>query len=130
MLDVLTSDYQFGYSYKTGSIESLVAHELGHNVHVALALKRSKIEYGKPLNLIQQQIFKNEYAKIKQEIYSVSFTHESLEDIYIKCSNELGRMTEGKPGELIAQSFGNYYYGEEKSAIASKIVKFFMKELR
>ena len=31
--------------------------------------------------------------------------------------------------ELIAQSFGNYYYGDKKSRIAKAIVEYFMKEL-
>lgn len=31
---------------------------------------------------------------------------------------------------LIAQSFGNYYYGKEKSEIAKKIVNYFRKELK
>ena len=32
--------------------------------------------------------------------------------------------------ELIAQAFGNYFYGKKKSDIAVKIVKYFKKRLK
>ena len=39
-------------------------------------------------------------------------------------------MTRDNPHELIAQSFGNYYYGLEQSPVGKKIVDYFRKELR
>ncbi len=32
--------------------------------------------------------------------------------------------------ELIAQSFGNYYYGKKRTMLAKSIVDYFMKELK
>lgn len=126
----LADDYRQGLSYNTKHIESLVAHEIGHNIHIALALKRSGVKYGKVLNPLEIVVFENEYNKILKEIYLVCFSNESFEDIQIKCVEQLGSMAYVNPTELIAQSFGNYYYGENKSAIAKSIVKYFMKGLR
>lgn len=126
----LSSDFASGWSYETNHIESLVAHEMGHAAHVSLALKRARLQYGKPLSSIECIIFEQEYRKIAQEIYVVAFTTESYDEIQAMCVNQLGRMVYANSHELIAQSFGNYYYGANKSEIAKSIVEFFKKELR
>ena len=126
----LKKDYAEGISYKTSSIGSLIAHEMGHNAHVALALKRAGIAYGKSLSSINQALFEREYNQIAQEVYRVCFSNETIGEIYSKCVGELGSMTEGNARELIAQSFGNYYFGDEKSTIAKSIVAFFRKGLK
>lgn len=126
---ILLDDFNSGLSYETDCIESLVAHEMGHAAHIAFALKRSGIEYGKPLSIIEQHIFEQEYNKIAQDIYIAAFSDESIMEIFSKCTKELGSMTTGRANELIAQSFGNYYYGKTKSAIAASIVEYFKKEL-
>ena len=38
-------------------------------------------------------------------------------------------MVEENANELIAQSFGNYYYGKTKSRVANAIVEYFKREL-
>ena len=126
----LRNDYARGFSYKTNSVESVVAHEMGHNAHIALALRRSGLEYAKPLSLLEREIFKKHYHEICFEIYGCAFSNESAFEIQGMCVSQLGSMTYNEPSELIAQSFGNYYYGEEKSDIAKSIVKYFKKELR
>lgn len=126
----LKQDYLDGISYEVKGIESLVAHEMDHNAHVALALKRAGLEYGKPFERIGLEVFKKEYYKITQEIYLTAFEDESLQQIQSMCVADLGNKVYFNPYELIAQSFGNYYYGAEKSSIAKKIVKYFLKELK
>lgn len=113
-----------------GGIESLVAHELGHNAHVALALKKSGLLYGVPLRVENLFRFNEEYKKIQEEVYIVAFNNETLEEIYETCSKELGSMTVGNVSELIAQSFGNYYFGVQQSSVGKSIVDYFKKELR
>lgn len=130
LLKILKNDFALGISYETDTIQSLVAHEMGHNTHVALALRRAKLDYGKPLSNIEYMVFQNEYDKIKQEIYLAAFTDESYEEIQHQCARELGFITVGNPQELIAQSFGNYYYGNIKSRIGEQIVKYLMKGLK
>lgn len=130
LLEILKKDFISGKSYKTDKIQSLVAHEMGHNAHVALALKRAGIEYGKSLSDIEIFVFQNEYDEIKQEIYLAAFTNESYIEIQRQCEKELGLITVGNPQELIAQSFGNYYYGNDKSKIGKQIVKYLMKGLK
>lgn len=130
LLEILKKDFASGMSYETNTIQSLVAHEMGHNAHVALALKRTGIEYGKPLSLFETSTLNEQYRKISEEIYNTAFKDELLQEIWDQCSNELGSITVGNPCELIAQSFGNYYFGVTKSKIAKKIVKYFMKELK
>lgn len=130
LLSILKNDYVSGISYYTENIESLVAHELGHNAHIALALKRAGVAYGKPLNTIEYHLFSEQYESIKRDIYINAFTNESYEDIRNNCIVQLGKMVDCDPCELIAQSFGNYYYGKEKSEIAKKIVNYFRKELK
>lgn len=125
----LRQDYINGISYETAGIESLVAHEMGHNAHIALALKRAGIQYGKPLSEIDCFLFFSEYERISQEVYLAAFTTESFSEIQAACRNQLGSMTVGSPHELIAQSFGNYYYGVKKFDVAERIVKHFIKEL-
>lgn len=130
LLEILNSHYKSGFSYDTDRIESLVAHELGHNAHIALALKRAGISYGHQLSRLDMFIFDKQYLDISQEIYNVAFNDESLYEIYEQCAVELGKMTVGNSHELIAQSFGSYYFGNAKSKIANKIVKYFIKELK
>lgn len=130
LLEILKKDFISGKSYETDTIQSLIAHEMGHNAHVALALKRVGIEYGKPLSLFETSDLNEQYRKISEEIYNAAFKDELLQEIWDQCSNELGSITVGNPRELIAQSFGNYYFGVTKSKIAKKIVKYFMKELK
>lgn len=74
--------------------------------------------------------FNEEYKKIQEEIYSVAFNNENLEEIYEICSKELGSMTVGNARELIAQSFGNYYFGVQQSGISKSIVDYFKKGLK
>ncbi len=130
LLQRLKEDYKSGESYDTDYIESLVAHEMGHNAHVALALKRVGLEYGKPLGPIEQELFDKEYVKIQHEIYEAAFKDESFTEIQDICAGQLGEMTRGNARELIAQSFGNYYYGNAKSVVGKKIVKYFKKGLK
>ncbi len=129
LLQTLENDYRAGLSYKTQCIESLIAHEMGHNAHMALALQRCNFKYGEPLDISTFAMFSRECDKISQEIYLAAFTDESYDEIQAMCVSELGYMTYCKPRELIAQSFGNYYFGDNKSKIAKAIVGFFMKEL-
>lgn len=131
LLKRLNDDYISGYSFKTNRIESLVAHEMGHNAHIALALKRAGLKYGVPFsNKEEDDLFRGEYKKIMQEIYIAAFTDEDYDSIQQICGEQLGSMTIENPKELIAQSFGNYYYGSNKSIVAEKIVKYFQKELK
>lgn len=124
----LNDDFLSGLSYQTDKIESLVAHEMGHNAHVVLALKRSGLEYGKPLTPIETAIFDEKYREITQEVYMAAFSDESFETIRDICEKELGSIAKS-PRELIAQSFGNYYFGAQKQRVAIKIVKYFKREL-
>ncbi len=124
----LNDDFLSGLSYQTDKIESLVAHEMGHNAHVVLALKRSGLEYGKPLTPIETAIFDEKYREITQEVYMAAFSDESFETIRNICEKELGSMAKS-PRELIAQSFGNYYFGAQRQRVAIKIVKYFKREL-
>jgi len=126
----LNDDFKSHKSYKTNRIESLVAHEMGHNAHIALALKRAHLEYGKPLNVLEISIFKHEYDKILQEIYLTCFNDETFDEIQTICAEQLGNMVRWSAEELIAQSFGNYYYGETRTSIAKKIVEYFKKGLK
>lgn len=130
LLEKLENDYVEGKSYKTDTIQSLVAHEMGHNAHVALALKRAKLEYGKPLSVIEEALFINERNKIMQEIYLVVFDDETFDEIQNICIQQLGLMVKGNPAELIAQSFGNFYYGEIQSKVAKRIVDYFIERLK
>ena len=131
LLELLHNDFISGKSYETDTIQSLVAHEMGHNAHVALALKRTNLLYGKPLTSEQTYLFDIEYKKIAEEIYIKSFDSKlSLEEIEKQCAKQLGTFTVFNSPELIAQSFGNYYYGNNKSKIAKKIVDYFKKELK
>lgn len=127
---VLREDYLSGLSYETDEIESLVAHEMGHNAIIALVYKRTKIPYGKPLGKIEMEIFSTEREKVLEEVYLAAFTDEDFEEILNNCERELGSMAIESSSELIAQAFGNYYYGKDKSKIAKKIVKYFKKELK
>lgn len=130
LLSRLHNDYAIGKSYKVKGIESLVAHELGHNAHIALTLKKAGLLYGVPLKGENLFRFNEEYKKIQEEIYSVAFNNENLEEIYEICSKELGSMTVGNARELIAQSFGNYYFGVQQSGISKSIVDYFKKGLK
>ncbi len=130
LLKLLKKDYERKISYDTDYIESLVAHEMGHAAHVALALKRANIPYGEPLTAVRLEIFDKVYGEISQEIYEVCFDNESFMEIQDICTRELGICTFGNSHELIAQSFGNYYYGSQKSKVAKKIVHYFRKGLR
>lgn len=130
LLKRLKEDYKKSLSYDTDYIESLVAHEMGHGAHVALALKRGNIPYGEPLTPLRVEIFEKTYEDIAQEIYEVCFGNESFLEIQDICTRELGNCTFGNSHELIAQSFGNYYYGSKKSKVAKKIVNYFKKGLK
>ncbi len=130
LLEILDNDFKSGKSYDVNGIESLVAHEIGHNIHYALSLKRANISYGKPLDNLTLYLFDNEYKKICQEIYIQYFSNETIEQINELCIKELGYMTKNNPRELIAQSFGNYYFGKEKSKIGKSIVEYFIKEMK
>lgn len=130
LLKKLNADYVSGFSYETDTIQSLVAHEMGHNAHIALALKRTHLTYGVPLTPEQESTFKEEYNKISQEIYIAAFDKESYTEIQSMCISELGSTTNRNPHELIAQSFGCHYYGKKKSLIADKVIKYFKKELK
>ena len=73
--------------------------------------------------------FNNERSKIIQEIYCLYFTDESAMEILDECARQLGEMARD-PNEMIAQAFGNYYYGAKKQPLSKAIVKYFRKELK
>ena len=129
LLRILAQEYKSGASYETKSIESLIAHEMGHAAHNALALKRVGYIEGKSLTRQQMEMFKVEREQLRQDIYIAAFANESYDEIVDNILAQLGQSALNAT-ELIAQSFGNCYYGENKSAIALSIVKFFMKELK
>jgi hypothetical protein len=57
LLKKLKEDYKSGLSYETSTIQSLIAHEMGHNAHIALALKPAGLSYGEPLSPKQLVLF-------------------------------------------------------------------------
>lgn len=126
----LSEDFITRISYETDSIGSLACHELGHAIHKILAMKRAGIRYGETLSPIKRVLFENELRKINIEIYEIAFddSFNTTVAIFSECENQLGKMATD-PNELIAQSFGNYYYGIEKKPIAKSIVEYFMREL-
>lgn len=126
----LLEDFNNKVSYKTNNAGSLVCHEIGHALHKILAMKRAGIKYGEALTPIKQQLFENELEKITIDVYKNVFddSFTTPNAIFDECAKQLGNMARN-PNELIAQSFGNYYYGDERMPIAEKIVEFFKKEL-
>ncbi|MCM1508516.1 MAG: phage minor capsid protein [Ruminococcus flavefaciens] len=129
LVKVLHHDAEIKKSYETDCIESLVAHELGHALHNSLTLKRTGLEYGKRMTPFEAIAFDNERKKITQEIYCLYFTDESSTEIFDECARQLGEMARN-PNEMIAQAFGNYYYGAKKQPLAKAIVKYFRKEFK
>lgn len=129
LLEKLRQDYIDGKNYETGDIRSLVAHEIGHAAHNLLALRRSGWEQGEQLKRTQLVLFEQERNKIIQECYIQAFDDEDFNEIKTKKYLELGNMTKLEI-ELISQSFGNYFFGKNRSQIASAIVDFFKKELK
>ena len=129
LITKLKQDFTEHRSYETEDIRSVVAHEIGHNAHFCLALKRVGANLGDEINPLQAYLIQKEVNTISQEIYIAAFHDESYDVIQALCSSELGSTTENNAHELIAQSFGNYYYGKNKSRIAKVIVEYFKKEL-
>lgn len=125
----LEDDFKSGFSYETDNSGSLACHELGHALHKILAMKRAGIIYGEELTPLKRFLFEKEFQKIKEEVYLASFSNETLEEIDKLCISELGKMTYRNSGELIAQSFGNYYYGKNKSKVGQSIVEYFKEWL-
>ena len=126
----LSDDYKNKVSYQTDNVGSLACHELGHAIHKILAFKRAGLEYGKPISAEQNILLNKKLNEICIEIYEAAFddSFETPEAIFDECANQLGSMAV-MPNELIAQSFGNYYYGSDKMPIAKSIIEYFIKEL-
>lgn len=129
LIKILHHDAEMHKSYETDRLESLVAHEIGHALHSILALKRTGLQYGKHMTPLEAIAFNNERSKIIQEIYCLYFTDESAMEILDECARQLGEMARD-PNEMIAQAFGNYYYGAKKQPLSKAIVKYFRKELK
>lgn len=129
LLEQLRKDFESGKSYETKYIESLVAHEMGHNAHMALALRKAKLLYGVPLSPEHIVELKKSIIEVRNEVYEYVFGDMKFKDIYFAVKSELGYMSNIN-NELISQSFGNYYYGKKKSKIARKVLKYFKKELK
>lgn len=133
LLQALELDYQSGISYNTDRIESLVAHELGHAAHVELTLQRIGYTGGR-MPPEMRRAFVQERNRILQEVYIAAFPDDEFPDITFEeiqqaVEQELGSMAVNNAEELIAQSFGNFYYGKDKSRIAEAIVHFFKEAL-
>ncbi len=129
LIKVLKRDFETGKSYETRYIESLVAHELGHNVHIICALRKAKLLYGVPLTPEHVIELERSMIQIRNDVYEYVFGDMEFSEIVSSVKKELGwSATIGN--ELIAQSFGNYYYGDKKSKIAQKVIKYFKKELK
>lgn len=126
LLKRLKVDFASEISYDTNSIKSLVAHELGHAAHNALSLKRVGYD-GIALTPDQIIDLHGQRMQIVEDVYLAVFESETFEEIQAAVAKSLGKAALN-PNELIAQSFGNYYFGLEKSPIAEKIVNYFKKE--
>lgn len=126
----LSDDYENKISYQTDNVGSLACHELGHAIHKILAFKRAGLEYGKPISAEQNILLNKKLNEICIEIYEAAFddSFATPEAIFDECAKQLGSMAV-MPNELIAQSFGNYYYGSDKMPIAKSIIEYFIKEL-
>lgn len=126
----LSDDYKNKVSYQTDNVGSLACHELGHAIHKILAFKQAGLEYGKPISAEQNILLNKKLNEICIEIYETAFddSFKTPEAIFDECANQLGSMAV-MPNELIAQSFGNYYYGSDKMPIAKSIIEYFIKEL-
>lgn len=126
----LSDDYKNKVSYQTDNVGSLACHELGHAIHKILAFKRAGLEYGKPISAEQNILLNKKLNEICIEIYEAAFddSFETPEAIFDECAKQLGSMAV-MPNELIAQSFGNYYYDSDKMPIAKSIIEYFIKEL-
>lgn len=126
----LADDFESHISYETDNVGSLACHELGHALHKILALKRAGINYGEIITPIKKALFEQELWKISIEIYETAFDDSFItpEAIFDECARQLGDMATDS-GELIAQGFGNYYYGKNKMPLSKAIVEYFKKEL-
>lgn len=117
------------YSYESDNVGSLLCHEVGHSLHRILAFKRTGIRYGEIMSSETEAKYKEAFAEIRKEVYLAAFSDEDYFEIQNACTRELGSMVEENANELIAQSFGNYYYGKTKSRVANAIVEYFKREL-
>lgn len=126
----LLTDFNSHFSYEADNAGSLACHELGHALHKILALKRAGINYGEIITPIKKALFEQELWKISIEIYETAFDDSFItpEAIFDECARQLGDMATDS-GELIAQGFGNYYYGKNKMPLSKAIVEYFKKEL-
>ena len=126
----LLIDFNSHFSYEADNAGSLVCHELGHALHKILAMKRAGIKYGEVLTPIKKALFEQELRKISIEIYETAFddSFTTPEAIFDECARQLGDMAIDS-GELISQSFGNYYYGKNKMPLSKTIVEYFKKEM-
>ena len=131
LMVTLLEHYESFYSYEVTSYQSIVAHEMGHNAHMILAMQRCGIPYGSPLSSDELSRIRTEEEVILEEIYDLCFpgwkkdfsivTNQSIIDFGVESIQG--------PFELIAQAFGKHYYGKKRARIAETIVQYFLERL-
>ena len=127
----LQNDFDSYHSFEVTSYQSLVAHELGHNAHICLAMKRCGFDYGMPLTYTEALRLQKQMNSVIDEIYDLCFPEwkEKPGVIVEKSIADFGMISIQTKNELIGQAFGKHYFGKNKSKIADKIVDFFKEEL-
>ena len=131
LMELLKNDYDKYRSFEVTSYQSLAAHELGHNAHICLAMKRRGFEYGKPITREEAFVLKNQENTILNEIYDMCFPgwNKDYETVLKHSIADFGTISVKPPQELIAQAFSKYYYGKKKSRIAKEMVEYYKREL-
>lgn len=104
---------------------SIYAHEYGHFIVDAIALKKTGFELNGPMNSIMRLNYDLHLKNIRQHVVDEYFA-PNAELISSKISDRAADSVD----EFIAESFSQYFYGESSSDLARNVVEYLMKEWR
>ena len=104
---------------------SVYAHEYGHFIVDAVALKKTGFKLNGSMNSIMRLNYELHVKNIRQYIAEEYYV-PNAESISSKISD---RAADGVD-EFIAESFSQYFYGESCSDLARNVVEYLMKEWR
>ena len=103
---------------------AIVAHESGHLICYAAALKESSYSPGSRITPMQRAAVQTTLNRIYQGCYLAAFTDESYEEIVEKIRKEVSLRATVSGAEFAAECVSQYYYGDEISDTAKKVVAF------
>ena len=112
-----------GHTGQASDPRFIIAHELGHAAHTLAALKVGGLK-NMPMYGLPNQVFEATINRVMIDAIAATRLPGDTAEVISAINKEMGTRATYPFTEIVAQSFGMYYYGDGEHPIADRVVAY------